>query len=82
LNRVVDNECILKVRVDNHLINLIALQLQDIIDPISYIWTSCPIWMPLNSLIVLRSQIVRIEHPEHRTVEFPITPSIISLRTM
>jgi len=82
LNKVVNSEYMLRVRVGNHLINLTGVQLQDIINPIRYIWSLSPIRVPLSSLIVLRSQVVRIEHPEHKTVEFPITPSIISFRTM
>ena len=82
LNKVVDSECTLRVRVGNHLINLIGIQIQDIINPIRYIWSLSPIHVPLSSLIVLRSQVVKVEHPEHKTVEYPITPSIISFRTM
>ncbi|RLG62736.1 hypothetical protein DRO21_07020 [archaeon] len=66
LNKVVDSECTLRVRVGNHLINLIAIQLQDIISPIRYTWSLIPIHVPLSSLIVLRSQVVRVEHPEHK----------------
>ena len=82
LNKVIDSECILRVRVGNHLINLIAIELIDIISPIRYSWSLSPIQVPLDSLVVLRSQVVKIEHPEHRTVEYPITPSIISFRTI
>ena len=69
----------LRVRVGNHLINLIGVQLSTIINPIRYSWSASPIRVPLSSLVVLRSQAVKVEHPEHKTIEFPITPSIISL---
>ena len=82
LNKVIDSECILRIRVGNHLINLIAIELIDIISPIRYSWSVSQVQVPLDSLVVLRSQVVKIEHPEHRTVEYPITPSIISFRTI